>query len=80
MDQKRVVAHMRELAENELEDSPNKGPKKKLTTLVNVLERTIESGASAANMGYVALMHTAYHQEQVDSVGQGVWAVQVYAT
>ena len=43
---------MRELAENELDASPNKGPKKKLTTLVNVLERTIESGASAAIMGY----------------------------
>ena len=43
---------MRELAENELEDSPNKGPKKKLTMLADVLERTIESGASAANMGY----------------------------
>ena len=52
VDQKRVVAHMRELAENELEDSPNKGPKKKLTMLADVLERTIESGASAANMGY----------------------------
>ena len=51
VDQKRVVAHMRELAENELEDSPNKGPKKKLTMLADVLERTIESGSKCRQHG-----------------------------
>jgi len=43
---------MRQLAQSELDGSPNKGPKKQLKVLADALDRTIETGASTANMGH----------------------------
>jgi len=52
VDQKLVAEHMRQLAQSELDDSPNKGPKKQLKVLADALDRTIETGASTADMGH----------------------------
>jgi hypothetical protein len=42
------------LAQSELDDSPNKGPKKQLKVLADALDRTMscETGARTANMGH----------------------------
>jgi hypothetical protein len=42
----------RQLAQSELDGSPNKGPKKQLKVLADALDRTIETGASTADMGH----------------------------
>ena len=52
VDQKRVAAQMRQLAESQLDGSPNKGPKKKLKALADALDCTIETGASGPNTGH----------------------------
>jgi len=59
VDQKLVSEHMRQLAQSELDGSPNKGPKKQLKVLADALDRTIETGASASNM---QLARTAMHE------------------
>ena len=49
-----VVEHMSQLAESELDGSPDKGPKKQLKVLADALDRTMscETGARTANMGH----------------------------
>ena len=48
VDQKLVAEHMRQLAESELDGSPNKRRK----CFADALDRTIETGASTADMGH----------------------------
>jgi hypothetical protein len=53
VDQKRVAAQMRQLAESQLDGSPNEGQeKKKIKELEDALDRTIEMGASGSNTGH----------------------------
>lgn len=61
VDMKRVQAHMRDICERELDGSPNKGPRKKLKVLSDLLGRATNMGARAAKMGHAV---EARYQQQ----------------
>ena len=61
VDASRVAKHLRNVCDNELDGSPNKGAKKKICKLATFVEECVLKGSRAANMQYA--VHARYKEK-----------------